>query len=452
VIVCKFGGTSVANAQQLQRVRDIVFSDPRRHIVVVSAPGKRSDGDTKVTDMLIACAKDALKGADVTKHVDALAERYASIARDLKMSLDVIAEIRADLLDRLNGPKVNEHRFMDAVKAAGEDYSAQLTAAYFNSCGRPARYVDPRQAGLLLSEEYGQARILDVSYKNLAKLKDSKELVVFPGFFGYTPAGHLVTFSRGGSDITGAILASAVEAEAYENWTDVDGIFVADPKLIHHPMVIKEITYQELRELAYAGFRVFHDEAMAPVVRTGTPVNIRNTNNPSAPGTMVLPTRQARRGAVIGVACSAGFMCIHVFKYLMNREKGFGRRLLQIVEEANCSFEHAPTGVDSMSVVLSQDQLDPDAAAKVKERILRELDADSVEFDRDITMVSVVGMGMKHTLGIAARAAGALASASVNIELINQGPSEISMVFGVKQTDGPSAIRALYREFFEKPS
>ena len=450
MIVAKFGGSSVANADQFRRVREIVGSSEDRRIIVVSAPGKRDPEDIKVTDLLIACAEAALAGRDLEPHVNAALDRFAAIAGALGIEMSFIEEIRADLLDRLDSPQINEHRFTDTVKAAGEDYCAQMTARYFTAAGLPARYVDPHDAGLLLSEEYGQARILEVSYKNLRRLKDCREIVVFPGFFGYAPSGHLVTFSRGGSDITGAVLAAAVDADVYENWTDVDGIFVADPKVITHPMVIGEITYRELRELAYAGFHVFHDEAMAPVVRTGTPVNIRNTNNPKTRGTMVLPEREVRRGAVIGVACNNGFACIHVAKYLMNREKGFGRRLLQIIEEADVSFEHAPTGVDTMSVVVRLEQFDQSKQEMVRSRILRELEADAVQIDADLALVSVVGIGMRHTPGTCARATTALANARVNLELINQGPSEISMVFGVKQDDGPAAIRALYREFFDR--
>ena len=446
--VCKFGGSSLATAAKLQGVRDIVAASPDRRIVVVSAPGKRSDDDTKVTDLLISCANAVLAGEGPGPELAAVTDRYADIAGELGLPDALLHEIEADLMDRLRRPVLDAQRFTDAVKAAGEDYCARLVAAHFNASGLPARYVEPRQAGLLLSEEYGQARILDVSYDNLGKLKDAPQVIVFPGFFGYTPSGNLVTFSRGGSDITGAVLAAAVDAEVYENWTDVDGIFAADPKIIHRPHVIREVTYAELRELAYAGFRVFHDEAMAPVVRTSTPVNIRNTNNPDAPGTMVVADREVRRGGVVGVACDPGFACVNAHKYLMNREKGFGRRLMQIIEEANCSFEHCPTGIDSIAVVLRQDQLDEQREQLMKARILRELDADEVEILHSLALVAVVGLGMKHTVGICARAATALAKADVNIELINQAPSEITMIFGIKQADGPAAIRALYREFF----
>ena len=448
MIVCKFGGSSVANAAQLRKVREIVADEPKRRIVVVSAPGRREPGDIKVTDLLIACAEAALDDRDTGPHVDAVTGRFADIVRDLEMDTGLVDDIRVDLVDRLNASRANPHRFTDAVKAAGEDYCAQLTAEFFAATGLPARYVNPFDAGLLLSEEYGQARILDVSYENLRKLRDHDEIVIFPGFFGYSPSGHIVTFSRGGSDITGAVLAAAVDAEVYENWTDVDGIYVADPDYISRPMVIREITYRELRELAYAGFRVFHDEAMAPVVKSGTPVNIRNTDNRKAAGTLVVPKRECRRGSIIGVACNPGFGCIQVAKYLMNREKGFGRRLLQIIEEADLSFEHSPTGVDTMSVVLSLENFDDARQEVVRKRILHELEVDSVEIDRELTLVSVVGLGLAHTPGACARAAGALAKAGVNIELINQGPAEISMVFGVRTDDGPAAVRALYREFF----
>jgi aspartate kinase len=447
--VCKFGGTSLADAAQIRKVCDIVLSDPARRLVVVSAPGKRNKTDTKVTDLLIALAKKALEAGAAEAELAAVVARYAEIARDLNLPADVIKRIEADLRGRLGIDRNDPAEFMDTLKAAGEDNAAKLVAEYLRSMGKEARYVSPKDAGLLLSHEFGNAQVLPQSYENLRRaLENSKDIVIFPGFFGYSPQGAVVTLPRGGSDITGSILAAAVKAEVYENFTDVDSVFVANPAMVASPRAIPELTYREMRELSYAGFSVFHEEALEPVFHAGVPVCIKNTNNPAAPGTCITLDRVCPTGHVAGIAGSGGFCSIYVSKYLMNREVGFGRRLLQVLEEEGLSYEHTPSGIDNISVILREKEFTPAVEERVVARARKELGVDDVSVERGLGLVMVVGECMRNAVGIAARATAAFAKAEVNIEMINQGSSEVSMMFGVKTADMKRAIQALYGEFF----
>ena len=453
VKVCKFGGTSMADAAQVKKVCDIVLADPSRRIVVVSAPGKRNKHDTKVTDLLIDCANRALAGQDYTPVLAAIVGRYAEIQHDLKLEPGIVAEIEADVQRRLANRKDHAGMFLDAMKAAGEDNSAKITAAAFRARGVDAEYVDPRDAGMLLTDEFGNAQLLEESYQRLERsLKDRRALVVFPGFFGYTRSGAVATFPRGGSDITGAILAAAVKADVYENFTDVDSVYAVDPRIVPEVKhAIREMTFREMRELSYAGFGVFHDEAVLPAIRAGITINIRNTNRPEAPGTLVVAKREITPGqcAVVGIASDVGFMNIYVDKYLMNREVGFCRRLLCVLEEEGIAIEHMPSGIDNVSVVLRESRLDAAREQRVVARIQAEFQPDNMLVERGHALIMLVGEGMHYTVGMTARASQALAQAGVNIEMLNQGASEISIMFGVKASDRDKAVRALYKAFFE---
>jgi aspartate kinase len=337
---------------------------------------------------------------------------------------------------------------MDLVKASGEDNNAKLVAAYFRSRGVEATYVNPKDAGLIVSDEPGNAQVLPESYEKLYSLREIPGIIIFPGFFGYSKQGEVFTFSRSGSDITGSILANGIRATQYENFTDVDAVFSVNPNLVHHPKEIKELTYREMRELSYAGFTVLHDEALVPAFRAGIPVIIKNTNNPVAPGTRIVYSRDNTNGPVVGIASDKGFCSIYVSKYLMNREIGFGRKLLSILEEYGLSYEHTPSGIDDVSVILREAQLDPDMENEIIWRIESELHADEVKVQHSLSLIMVVGEGMRRNVGTMARASKALAKAEVNIEMINQGSSEVSMMFGVKQVDEKRAVQALYDEFF----
>lgn len=446
--VVKFGGSSVANAEQISKIIDIVTADPERRIVVVSAPGKRDSGDTKVTDLLIALANAVLGGGDYEAELKEVVARYAEIQRDLNLSKEVVDVIEADLNGRIASRSANDAQFMDAMKASGEDNNAKVIAEAFTNAGFPAKYVNPGPAGMLLSDEFGNAEVLPESFGKLATLKDIEEIVIFPGFFGETKAGEVATFPRGGSDITGAILAAAVNADVYENFTDVDSVCAMDPRVIDNPPAIGCMTYREMRELSYAGFGVFHDEAIVPAVRAQIPICIKNTNNPSAPGTMVVPQRSPDERTVVGISSAAGFSAIYIDKYMMNREVGFGRRLLSILEEEGISFEHTPSGIDNISVILESSNLKNEKVQTVVNRIHDELKPDAVSVEHGLALVMVVGEGMHYTPGMAAKATGAFCEAGVNLEMINQGASEISMMFAVKDSDREKALRALGTAFF----
>ncbi|UOY94593.1 aspartate kinase [Ectobacillus sp. JY-23] len=443
--VVKFGGTSLASAEQIKKVFQIVTSDSMRKVVVVSAPGKRTKDDSKVTDLLIACANGYMQG-DGQRYLHQILERYVEITKEL--DVDMMEQIRADLYEVVEGDKSDPAAYMDAVKASGEDNCAKIVAAYFRKQGVQAQYVNPGVAGLIVTNDPGNAQVLPQSYDYLYKLREEDGILIVPGFFGYSESGRVVTFSRGGSDITGSILANGMKATMYENFTDVDAVYAVNPNFINKPAEIKELTYQEMRELSYAGFAVFHDEALIPAFRAGIPVNIKNTNNPQAPGTKIMHTRQHTNGPVIGIASDTGFCSINVSKYLMNREVGFGRRLLHILEDEGISYEHTPSGIDDISVIVRQQQLNEEIEARVVARITDELAVDSVAVERNLAMIMLVGEGMRSNVGTMARAAIALANAGVNIEMINQGSSEVSMMFGVKEEEEKKAVCALYEAFF----
>ncbi|MEH7110460.1 aspartate kinase [Bacillus sp. JJ1764] len=446
--VVKFGGSSLSSGPQLEKVFQIVMSDPERKVVVVSAPGKRSSDDIKVTDLLIECAEQCLQGADWSGPLKAVIARYKDIAEELSLSSEVIDEISEDLFNRLNGDQRNSERFIDLLKASGEDNNAKLVAAYFRKMGVQASYINPKEAGLLVSDEPGNAQALPEAYENLFALRHQPGILIFPGFFGYSKEGDVYTFSRSGSDITGSILANALKAELYENFTDVDAVYSVNPFIVNSPKEIKELTYREMRELSYAGFSVLHDEALVPAFRAGIPVQVKNTNNPGAPGTKIVAERDNTNGPVIGIASDQGFCSIYVSKYLMNREIGFGRRLLGILEDFGLSYEHTPSGIDDVSVILRENQFDEQTEQKIISRIKNELNADEVKFEHSLALIMVVGEGMRHNVGTMAKASKALAKAEVNIEMINQGSSEVSMMFGVKVVDEKRAVKALYDEFF----
>jgi len=448
--VVKFGGTSLATADQIKKVCNIVISDPERKIVVVSAPGKRYKDDIKVTDLLIACAESSLVKGSAEEELEAVISRYREIVKGLNLSEDIVNLIADDLRARVAADKSNKDKFTDSLKAAGEDNCAKLVAKYLQSIGFDAQYINPKDAGLLLSNEFGNAQVLPQSYDNLKSLKDKPGIIVFPGFFGYSLEGDVVTLPRGGSDITGSILAAAIDADLYENFTDVDSVYAVNPNIVPNPKPIFEVTYREMRELSYAGFSVFHEEALVPVYYKGVPVRIKNTNNPDAPGTTISLTRSNNNGPVLGIASDKGFCSLFMNKYLMNREIGFGRKVLQILENEGIPFEHIPSGIDNMSVIIRENKLSKELEERIVKKIKDTLAVDDIHVQRNLALVMIVGEGMKSTIGVAARACAALARANVNIEMINQGSSEVSIMFGVADKDSDKAVRALYNEFFEK--
>ncbi|UOQ93688.1 aspartate kinase [Halobacillus shinanisalinarum] len=446
--VVKFGGSSVADASQLKKVTNIIKSDDSRKVIVVSAPGKRSANDTKTTDLLISLGESINNGNKDEQIYNKVMDRFADIGKDLNISNEVLESIEQRIKEACEATSLDYIAGMNALKSCGEDGTALLLSAYLQSSGLESSYVNPKEAGILVSDEPGGALVLDESFDQLYELRKRDEILVIPGFFGYTPEGKLVTFSRGGSDITGSIVAAGVKAELYENFTDVDSVFCVNPTIVDNPKKLTTLTYKEMRELSYAGFSVFHDEALIPAFKEKIPVCIKNTNNPAGQGTMIVNKREEKDGHVIGIASDKGFLNLYVSKYLMNRELGFGRKLLQILEDEGISFEHAPSGIDDMSVIIREHQLPKEKEAVVTRRIAEELHVDTITVEKDMAMVMLVGEGMNQTIGIASQAATAFRHANVNIEMINQGSSEVSMMFGIKSDGLASAVQSLYRTFF----
>ncbi|MDC3415470.1 aspartate kinase [Aquibacillus salsiterrae] len=446
--VAKFGGSSVASAEQLRKVANIIMDDSDRRVIVVSAPGKRSKEDTKVTDLLIALGEAYKSGNDYELQLKLVLERFKSITDELGISDQVTTEIRQDV-ESVFSSNYSDALKLDAIKAIGEDSLAKVLSDYLISLGLEATYLNPKDAGIFVSDEPGSAQILEESYEHLYKLRERKEIVVIPGFFGYTKDGKLVTFSRGGSDITGSIVAAGVDADLYENFTDVDSVYCVNPNIVENPKEITSLTYKEMRELSYAGFSVFHDEALIPAFKASIPVCIKNTNNPHGLGTIIVAKKETSENPVVGIASDSGFLSLYVSKYLMNRELGFGRKLLNILEDEGISFEHTPSGIDDLSVIIRESQLTPTKEEIVIRRIKEELDPDTVNIERGLALIMIVGEGMNSTIGIAEKATRAFTHANVNLEMINQGSSEVSLMFGIKAEGVNAAVKALYQEFFE---
>ncbi|MBB6454209.1 aspartate kinase [Salirhabdus euzebyi] len=447
--VAKFGGSSVADANMLKKVANIIVSDPKRKFIVVSAPGKRNKEDIKVTDLFIELGNNFASGKPIEDAKTNILVRFQTMLENLKLSTELLDEIDESINQVLHNDSLKTNR-LDSLKAMGEDTLAKVLSLYLQSLGYDASYVNPKEAGILVSDQPGDAQVLEESYDRLFELNDREGILVIPGFFGYTPDGALMTFPRGGSDITGSIVAAGVKAELYENFTDVDSVYCVNPNIVSNPREIKVLTYKEMRELSYAGFSVFHDEALIPAFKAKIPVCIKNTNNPNQPGTMIVSEREVDPNTpVMGIASDAGFLSIYVSKYLMNREIGFGKNLLQILVDEGISFEHAPSGIDDMSVIIRENQLPIEKEKVVIERIQNELKVDTVTIERGLAMIMLVGEKMNSTPGVASKATTAFENANVNIVMINQGSSEVSMMFGIKEKGLEPAVQSLYEIFFQ---
>ncbi|WP_085991951.1 aspartate kinase [Oceanobacillus senegalensis] len=446
--VAKFGGSSVANATQIKKVADIIKSDQERKFIVVSAPGKRSSDDFKMTDMLINMGNAYINDEPYEEYYSLVIERFKEIIDELELSSSLMMEIEKSIKSTLAMDVSNDTK-MDSIKAIGENNNAKIIGAYLSEIGLSARYINPKEAGIIVSDEPGNAQILPDSLAKMYNLREEDGILVIPGFFGYSEEGTLVTFSRGGSDITGSIVAAGVQASLYENFTDVNSVYTVNPTIVENPKEITELTYKEMRELSYAGFSVFHDEALIPAIRAKVPVCIKNTNNPEAKGTLILAEREINDRCVSGIASDNGFCSLYVSKYLMNREIGFGRKLLNILEDEDISFEHAPSGIDDISVIIKESNLTPEKEELIIQRINDELHPDTVSLQRGIAIIMVVGEGLVNTIGVAQQAVSAFSSANINIDMINQGSSEVSMMFGIQETEIEKAIQSLYRAFFE---
>jgi len=432
VKVAKFGGSSVADAAQLRKVQAILEEDPERSIVVVSAPGKRTPDDAKITDLLYKCHDCSRAGTLLDSVFQAVADRYRGIVRDLGLDID----IEKDLEVVRHG--IGSHATPDYAASRGEYLNARIVAKLLGNDFVDAVDIIRFDASGRLDTEKTVAAMSE-------RLGDGRRIVV-PGFYGAQPDGSIRTFSRGGSDITGALLARGVRADVYENWTDVSGVLMADPRIVSNPRTIPELSYRELRELAYMGANVLHEEAVFPVIDLNIPVNVRNTNIPRDPGTLIVKQVDSPSSPITGIAGRKGYTVIALEKNLMNREVGIGRRVLTALERQQVSFEHMPTGIDTLSLVVEQSYL-KGKLEPVLEEIRRECRPDRIDVFENISLIATVGRGMLRTRGVAGRLFGALASANVNVRMIDQGSSGINIIVGVEAGDFETAIRAIYKEF-----
>lgn len=445
--VSKFGGSSVATFEQLKKVLAIIQSDSDRRFIVVSAPGKRHVDDIKLTDLFIQYANDFLTNQPVNDVQDAIITRFKAICESADLQ-EVLAVIKKQIKDLTLMDKSDKKLVMDTFKANGEDNNARLVAAFLTKHHVPAVYMNPREAGIIVDETPHGAKLKPNSYYQSQPPLTSDKIAVIPGFFGYTESGKLCAFSRGGSDISGSMVAALANADLYENFTDVDAIYCANPKLIPDCPTLTELTFKEMRELSYSGFSVLHDEALIPTFYANIPVVIKNTNNPNSPGTMILPESLNVEKRVVGIAADSGFTNIYLSKYLMNREFGFGHSVLNILTEFDLQYDHMPSGIDDISIILRQNQLTPEIESKLINRFKSVLAIDEIKVKHHLSMIALVGEGMKQNIGVAARATKALSDHHVNIELLNQGSSEVSIFFGVNEADENQAVQALYQEFF----
>lgn len=429
-VTCKFGGSSLADAACFRKVAEIIRSNPRRRFIVPSAPGKRHRDDKKITDLLYTWHNLARQDLDASQPRGLVAARFEQLATELHIDFDVHQHL--ETIEARNA-RCQEPDFM---ASRGEYLNGLLLAAFLD-----ARFIDPAEC-----IRFDDEGLLDpATYDQVGAKLTGPGLFVVPGFYGSSPDGRIKTFSRGGSDVTGAIVARASGSALYENWTDVAGVLMADPSIVPDAKRIDEITYQELRELSYMGAKVLHDESIFPVREPGIPINIRSTNEPDDPGTMILPRRVAKE-PVVGIAGRKGFTMINIEKALMNRELGFGLRVLEVLERKRISFEHIPTGIDTMSVIVSDEELQAHGSAIVDE-IGRVCQPDRVTLTPGLAIIATVGQGMTGLVGMAARLCGALAEARVNIRVIDQGSSENNIIVGVEEKDLETAVRAIYRAF-----
>ena len=442
-VVCKFGGTSLASASQIRKVAHVVRADSRRRAVVVSAPGKRDSQDQKVTDLLLTSWHLATQKLDFSQPLGLIRERFDLIASELGIPPVTWAlDETGDELAKLAQDDVSTLATRDWMAARGEFLLALLVADFLGATFVPA-------GECIRFDEEGT--LDEISYANLAARMESggpKALFVVPGFYGRDHRGRIKTFPRGGSDITGAVVARAVGAELYENWTDVPGLLMADPRVVENPRPIGEVTYRELRELAYSGASVLHEETIFPASDAGIPIHIRNTNAPEATGTRIVGTRDTSSPSIVGIAGRVGFSTISIEKALMNQQRGFGRRVLEVFEAHDVSWEHAPTGIDSMSIIVADEQMGHKAPQILRE-LRRSLSPDSIESLPGLALIATVGEGMAYRVGVAGTLFEALKQAKVNVRMISQGASEINIIVGVDAQDYKSAVRAIYGAFVE---
>jgi aspartate kinase len=449
-IVSKFGGTSLASAAQMEKVRDIVVSDAERKYIIVSAPGKDEEDEFKVTDHLINVAMEgkhlSSPGITVTSKdsYNAVINKFKTIISGLNIDGDeIIKSLTKDL--NLSVPEIKRKDFL---ASRGEHYNAKILTAYFNRSGINAEVKLPEDIGLVVTENFGNARVVPVSYKNLKKNTSCQGVSVIPGFYGVTESKDIAVFSRGGSDLTGGEIAYSINASLYENWSDIDGIFQADPRIIKKARVIPRLTYKEIRLLASKGFDVFHYDAMVRCKKKGIPINIRNTNNPSADGTMIV-ARRVPEEVTVGIARMDNIAYLYLEKDGSQGIIGFVNKVLNIMKDYGIETYHYPTDRDDVAVIMNQEDL-IGCEDDITETIKKELDPDNMEFFYNLSIISPVGIGMKYNPGVIAEAALAMKNNNINIEIIDQGPAQISFHLGIQGYYADNALNALYDRLIQQ--
>ena len=437
--VAKFGGSSVADGIQLTKTKQIIEQDPDRRYVVVSAPGKRYESDNKITDILYLCKTHIEHNLPYDQLFQVVADRFMAVQINLGVKVDLLRyfdEIRENL---------KQNPSADYIASRGEYLNAVLVAAFLGY-----DFVDTKD--LIKFDAKGKLLMTETDEAIRAEL-EKHERAVLPGFYGSLPDGSVKTFSRGGSDITGALVARAMEADVYENWTDVSGFLMADPRIVKNPQQIRKISYKELRELSYMGASVLHEDAIYPARMANVPINIRNTNAPEDPGTMITGEAEAysdegENRIITGIAGSKDFTVVALYKNMMSSERGFVRRILGILDDYDINFEHLPSGIDTVSVVMSNQAVNG-RIDEVLEEFRTRLRPDSVDVFENMALVATVGHGMSFRPGVSAKLFTALAEAGVNIRMIDQGSSEMNIIVGVENKDFETAIRAIYQAFVE---
>ncbi len=433
--VVKFGGSSLADAKQFVKVANIIKSDEQRRYVVPSAPGKRFSEDIKVTDMLYQCWQLAHDNEDFSPVLFGIKERYNGIIQELGIDLSLEEEF-----ERIAEGLVAEEYSRDFMASRGEYFCGKVLAKYLGFS-----FVDAAEVVFFNSD--GSLNY-EKTYPTMASRLSELENAVIPGFYGSNPDHTIKVFKRGGSDISGAIVASAMKADLYENWTDVDGFLMVDPRMVNNPKIIRQLTYKEMRELSYMGATVLQEDSIIPVRRAGIAINIKNTNNPSAPGTLIVNDDAAplEDSTITGIAGKKGFKVIAVEKEMMNDEVGFGRKVLSVLEKHGVSFEHIPTGVDTMNVVFQSNTPDKEYK-KMLQEIREAVHPDKITLESSLALIAVVGRGMKGNVGVTAKISSALAKTGVNIKMLDQSYGEITVIVGVADEDLITAIRAIYEAF-----
>jgi len=434
IIVAKFGGSSLADSQQFAKVKKIIESDDRRRYIVPSAPGKRDKKDHKITDLLYMCQQLAAHNLNFDDIYSIVRKRYLDICSDLSLSIGL-----EDILDEIR-ERIGQGASRDYAASRGEYLNGLILSHYLGY-----QFIDA--AALILFDETGRFDAKATDDRVNSRLADVSHAVI-PGFYGVMPNGEIKTFSRGGSDITGSIIAKGVKAQLYENWTDVSGFLMADPKIVKNPKPMEKVTYKELRELSYMGASVLHEEAIFPTREAGIPINIKNTNAPEDPGTMILSdiSPVSHTGTITGIAGKKDFTVISIEKTFMGSDRSFLRKLMTIMETNDISVEHMPSSIDSISLIVPASELSS-KLNKVVEEIRIYCEPDSIICYSDMALVAVVGRGMINTKGIAAKIFTALAKEGVNIRMITQGSSELNIIVGIENKDFEKAVKAIYEAF-----